>query len=114
MVKKRTVASAAKKQASEAKKASPARTAIVFDGSLDIAGAAQLREQLLQALTSKQPVVLNAANVEKVDTAALQVLTAFFKDADAQNLDVQWKEPTQAVKNAAQLLGLAGSLRLNG
>ena len=110
MARKRTVA---KKQTGDSESVAPAQSAIVFDGSLDIAGAGRLREQLLQALTDNQPVVLDAANVERVDTAALQVLTAFFKDATAQNLDVQWKEPAQALKNAAQLLGLRDSLCLN-
>jgi anti-anti-sigma regulatory factor len=110
MARKRAIA---KKQAVDSESAAPAKSVIVFDGSLDIAGAGRLREQLLQALTGKQPVVLDAANVERVDTAALQVLTAFFKDAGAQNLDVQWKEPAQALKNAARLLGLRDSLCLN-
>ncbi len=113
MAKKRTNSATAKSQVNEAQAAVPAQTAIVFDGSLDISCAGQLRGQLQQALTSNQPVVLDAANVERVDTAALQVLTAFFKDAGAQKLEVQWKEPAQTLVNAAQLLGLRDSLLLN-
>jgi ABC-type transporter Mla MlaB component len=113
MGKKRTVASTEKQPTSESATGAPAQTTIVFDGSLDIAAADMLREQLMQALTGHQPVVLDAVNVGRVDTAALQVLTAFIKDAGAQNLDVQWKEPTQALRNAAHLLGLHDSLLLH-
>ncbi|KPJ96323.1 MAG: hypothetical protein AMJ53_01005 [Gammaproteobacteria bacterium SG8_11] len=112
MAKKRTVSPNGKKHTNSAETAS-AHTTLVFDGALDIAGAAQLRERLLQVLTSRQPVVIDATSVERVDTAALQVLTAFFKDAGAQNLDVQWKTPAQSLKTAARLLGLQDSLQLS-
>ena len=95
MARKRSLASAGKSQTSESQDPAPAQTAIVFDGSLDIAGAEQLRDRLMQALSRNQPIVLDAANVERVDTSALQVLTAFFKDAGAYTLQVQWKEPAQ-------------------
>jgi phospholipid transport system transporter-binding protein len=85
---------------------------ILFESSLDIAGADRLRQQLLVVLREQSPVVLDAANVERVDTAALQVLTAFFKDADAANITVQWKQTSGALKNAARLLGLGSSLHL--
>lgn len=88
-------------------------TTIVFEGPLDIAGAGRLREQLMKALSGKQPVILDGANVERVDTAALQVLTAFCHDAGAQNLEIQWKDPAQSLVNAARLLGLQQSLELN-
>ena len=113
MAKKRTTVSSGKMQANTTESSTPAQTTLVFEGSLDIAGAGLLREQLMQALSEKQPVVIDAANVERVDTAALQVLTAFFKDAGAQNLEVRWKEPAQVLTNAAQMLGLHDSLQLN-
>ena len=112
MAKKRTTVSSGKKQANPAESSTTAQTTLVFEGTLDIAGAGRLREQLMHALSEKQPVVIDAANVERVDTAALQVLTAFFKDAGAQNQEISWKEPAQVLTNAAQLLGLHDSLQL--
>jgi anti-anti-sigma regulatory factor len=89
-----------------------AATAIVLEGSLDIAGVGQLRERLLQALSAKQNVTVDASHVERVDTAALQVLTAFFKDAVAQDMDIRWQEASQTFKDAAHLLGLHDALHL--
>ena len=110
MARKRSTGSAAKKSNSDTPVADA--TAIVLEGSLDISGAGGLRERLARALDTQQPVVLDAANVERVDTAALQVLTAFFKDAAAQQHDVQWKTASAALCNAAGLLGLQESLRI--
>lgn len=119
MAKKRVVASA---KTTHLEKQNPAASipvpetsmnTILFDPSLDIAGAAQLQQQLNGVLLSKTPVALDAANVERVDTAALQVLTAFFKDAEAANLTVQWQHASEALTNAARLLGLGPSLHLD-
>ena len=87
-------------------------TIIVCDHQVDIAKAGALRDVLLAALIDKKPVVLDAGDVERVDTAALQVLTAFFVDANAQNLKARWQNPSSAIINAASLLGLTDSLGL--
>jgi anti-anti-sigma regulatory factor len=113
MAKKRAGPSATKSRKSAGKAEIPAQPVIVLEGSLDISGAGYLREQLLQVLAGKQSVTVDAANVERVDTAALQVLTAFFKDAVAQNMVVQWQEPSQALRDAARLLGLNNTLNIN-
>ncbi len=85
---------------------------IVCDEVLDIAIAAALRDTLLQALQGEAPVVLQADGVSRADTAALQVLTAFFQDARSQGLTVRWEAPSTALQRAAQLLGLNDVLDL--
>lgn len=80
---------------------------------IDIATTAELRTQLLAALESKQPVVLDAAQVERADTAALQMLSAFIQDANAQQQTVQWKAPSEALSVSAELLGLLSLLKLS-
>ncbi len=85
---------------------------IVCDEMLDIAVAAELRAHLLEALTAKQPVTLDGGNVERADTAALQVLTAFFQDARSQDMDVQWSSASAALVRSAELLGIADLLEL--
>jgi phospholipid transport system transporter-binding protein len=119
MARKRGVASSArttrsKKQnpalspASEA----PANT-ILFDRSMDIASAGELQQKLITVLQANTPVELDATNVERVDTAALQVLTAFFKDAEAAGVAVQWKQTSETLDQAAHLLGLGQALHLD-
>ena len=85
---------------------------VLCEEVLDISSASELRDQLLQALVSERPVVLDAEHVERVDTAALQVLSAFVRDAGAHDQAVRWHAPSQSLQRSAALLGLAGVLGL--
>ena len=80
---------------------------------MDIAGAQELRGQLLDALASQQTVTLDASHVERADTAALQVLGAFFKDAISQKQTLQWKDPSTVLSGSAALIGMTEVLHLN-
>ena len=79
---------------------------------VSIATMAEFHPLLMQALAAKQTVVLNASHLERVDTAALQVLSAFVQDAKSQQQDVRWKEPSESLCQAAELVGLSGLLNL--
>ncbi|MDT8385397.1 MAG: STAS domain-containing protein [Gammaproteobacteria bacterium] len=79
---------------------------------LDITSVADFRLQLLEALTTKQPVELDASGVERADTAALQLLSAFMQDAHSQQQTVHWKDPSPALRQSAALLGLSPFLQL--
>ncbi len=79
---------------------------------MDISVVTKFRALLLEALDSRQSIVLDASQVERADTAALQVLSAFVQDAGTQHQDVQWKDPTQALHQSAALLGLSDILHL--
>lgn len=79
---------------------------------LDISSVGELCTELLTALESQQSVVLVAADIERVDTAALQVFSAFYQDARAQGQSVQWQQPSEALCHSAGLLGLQDLLEL--
>lgn len=85
---------------------------IVCDEMLDISVVGELRVLLLEALAAKQSVVLDGSAVERADTAALQVLTAFFQDARSQDIVVQWSSASEALIHSAELLGIADILDL--
>ncbi len=87
-------------------------TRVDLEDTFDITVAEKYRTKLLEALSGSKPIELNAEKIERADTSALQVLCAFFKDAKAQGIDVSWVKPTQAMKEAAQLLGLLSILEL--
>jgi len=87
-------------------------TTIVCDEVLDIAIAADLREALLEALRGGQPVTLDGSAVERADTAALQVLAAFFQDARSRGIPVRWHSPSAALLQAATLLGMVDILAM--
>jgi anti-anti-sigma regulatory factor len=85
---------------------------IPCEESLDISTVKELHSLLVQVLAAKQPVVLEGAQVTRVDTAALQVLGAFFQDARAQEISVRWDKPSEALGRSAALLGLTELLDL--
>lgn len=79
---------------------------------MDITSVAEFRQQLLEALATRQTVELDASGVERADTAALQLLSAFMQDALSQQQTVHWKDPSPALCQSAALLGLTPFLRL--
>lgn len=90
----------------------PAATRITCDPCLDISGARALHTQLQEALQTAEPVVLQADQVERVDTAALQVLSAFMREAQERRIAVQWLHPSVPLQYAAQLLDLTAIMAL--
>jgi len=68
--------------------------------------AAALKQQLLQLLEIPQPVVIDAAKVEQIDTPTLQLLYAFERDRAAADRQVEWRECSTQFQAAVALLGL--------
>jgi len=77
-----------------------------------IRDAAQLLAQLMLRIEHSAPVYIDAAQVERVDTAALQLLVAFLNDRKAQQRAVVWLDCSDALMRAARSLGLMGALAL--
>lgn len=88
-------------------------TIIECQPELDIATVEVLRQQLLSALQSPEPLDIDGRAVRKVHAAALQVFLSLMAEARAQNLPVRWRDPSPALVESAQLLGLADSLGLD-
>lgn len=85
---------------------------LVMASSCTVKDAADLKVILCGHLESPQPVVLDAANVERIDTAALQLLCAFVRDRQARGLKVQWQGSSSALLGAAELLDMKTLLGL--
>jgi anti-anti-sigma regulatory factor len=81
--------------------------------SLDISGVESLHAMLTGALAGGKGVLLRAGDVQRADTAALQLLTAFARDAQLRGVALQWQSPSPAVCRAARLLGLTARLGLD-
>ena len=90
-----------------------AQTVVDCGTSLDITLVKDFSETLKQSLAKGKPVVLNAANVENADGAAMQLLYAFFHDAKANDVALSWDAPSEALKRSASLLGMSTHLELN-
>ncbi len=85
---------------------------ISFDEVFDISQVANYHEQFNKLLNDHKKIVFNAENIERIDGAGLQLLTAFFKQAESLEISVQWQNCSEVLKNSAKLSGLTGSLRL--
>ncbi|MCF6339032.1 MAG: STAS domain-containing protein [Gammaproteobacteria bacterium] len=85
---------------------------IECDEVLDISSVAEFHARCLEALGTKQNLMLNASQVDRADTAALQVLGAFIQDANTRKQIVQWEAPSESLCQSAALLGLSEMLCL--
>ena len=92
-------------------KSTAADTAVVLPADCRMAFIAPLRDQLLASFDAA-PVKLDAAAVEKIDTAGVQLLAAFHRDAKDRGCDVSWISPSVPLRDAAQRLGLTNVLAL--
>lgn len=73
---------------------------------LTIAHCADLYAQLLAAMVEGQAVNIDLSEVERVDTAALQLLYDFQRDAVIQDLVVLWAKPSKVFCDAVDTLGM--------
>jgi phospholipid transport system transporter-binding protein len=85
-------------------------TQLVFEPVLDIVGARNLYGKLNSVLAHAKPVALDASRVERVDTAALQLLAAFCRTAREAGLALRWRDASPALREAAAMLGLHDAL----
>lgn len=76
-----------------------------------IADAGELHAQLKSALGSSQ-IVLDGTTVDRVDTAALQLLVVFQREAKQRERQLQWAGVSAPLYDAASQLGLTEALAL--
>lgn len=87
-------------------------THISFEDSMDISNAGDLHNRLRQSLESSRYITIDAGSVERADTAVLQLLCAFFKEAGQRGIEVNWQNPSESLAGSARLLGVHELLRL--
>ena len=81
--------------------------------TLTITDVSKLYAELLVPLAEGTPVNLNVSNIERIDTAAVQLIYSFFREAQTQGYAIEWKAPSQAFCHSIQLLGLAEQMNIN-
>ncbi len=69
-------------------------------------------KQSLTAELARQDITLDGTAVTRIDTAGLQLLLAFVIDRRRAGLATRWHSPTSALRDAAELAGLAEALGL--
>jgi ABC-type transporter Mla MlaB component len=73
---------------------------------LTISHCADIYAQLHLAMTEGQAVSIDISQVERVDTAAVQLLYGFQREAKAQGLVTIWSQASKVFCDAVDILGL--------
>lgn len=77
----------------------------------------QALQELLERFAedgNKDRVVIHAAEVERVDTAGIQLLYAFVREARRRGIALEWDQPSAKLAAAAELLGMRSALEISG
>lgn len=85
---------------------------IECNDALDVSLVSDFKALLQQASGQEVPIVLDASQLERIDGAGLQLVTAFFQEAIESGLSVSWRNPSEALIYAADLTGLKEVLQL--
>lgn len=88
------------------------KTIIACESTVDIKIAAELYEHLKNAVDNQHEVEINASEVQRVDTAVLQIFLVFVQEAKAKDVTVTWQGVSDAFNKAADLLGIRSQLAL--
>ena len=89
------------------------KTRISFGPVLDVSGSGELKKQLEKIFRRKTPFELDGSAIERIDTAALQVLVAFSRESRNRDIELTWANASDPLRNASTLLGLTQELGIN-
>lgn len=85
---------------------SSADPVIILDAMLTIQNVARLHERLQKCYSANDLIEIDAAQVESIDTATLQLLTALKKEAVRHQKEIVFSAPSRRFIESAGLLGL--------
>ncbi len=80
--------------------------------SLTIQEASGLKQQLAGILSAGGPVYLDGTAVRSADTAGIQLLVAFAREAKMRNVEIIWRGASEVLLQSATRLGLSALLGL--
>jgi phospholipid transport system transporter-binding protein len=93
--------------------AAPGSQPVVTLGSnCTVKDAATLKQSLCAVLNSEAAVIIDIGAVDRIDTAAIQLLCAFVRQRAADAHGVVWRGTPAALREAAGLLGVCELLML--
>lgn len=99
--------------APDASAAAPASQPVVrLDSNCTVKDAAALKQSLCAVLNNEAAVIIDVGSVERIDTAAIQVLCAFVRQRAADAHAVIWQGIPTTLREAAGLLGVSDMLML--
>jgi ABC-type transporter Mla MlaB component len=90
----------------------PASNTLALAAECTVSDAASLKERLAGLLDKPQAVTLDITALQRIDTAGIQVITAFVRERAGHGWPVEWQGTAPALAAAARLLGLTSLLKL--
>lgn len=97
---------------SAAQAAQPVSTTLTLAAECLVSRAATLKEELGALVEEPQTVTLDVSSLQRIDTAGLQVITAFVRERATHGRAIAWHGTAPVLVTAAQLLGLTSLLGL--
>ncbi|MES1196476.1 MAG: STAS domain-containing protein [Steroidobacter sp.] len=94
------------------KESADAPTLVILPAQCMMRDALDLKAQLLKCLETTDAVQIDAAKLERIDAAGVQVLLAFVLDRAKQDRNVEWCAVNKTMRDAAKAMGLESTLRL--
>lgn len=88
-------------------------THVTLEAVLGVADARLLYDKLGATLTGAASIVMDGGRVERIDTAAMQVLANFCRAARERGQALVWQNPSTSLQQAAHALGLEAMLEMN-
>lgn len=93
----------------------PAKSdSLALNADCTLAEADSLKAALAGLIDEPRAVTLDASAVQRIDTAALQLLAAFARDRRIGGRTLEWRGAEHALDPAARLLGMSDLLGLSG
>jgi phospholipid transport system transporter-binding protein len=90
--------------------AEPQSAVIKLGASLRIQDVAASHHLLERTLEGGTPVRIDLGELTDVDTAGVQLLAAYGREAARRGIELRWSGETAALLKALRLLGMSGSL----
>lgn len=90
-----------------------ASAVIRLPAELGIEAASELHRELVAHVDDPAPVVLEAEEVARIHTAALQLFCLFCRDRRDAGRRTDWRAPSNAMRAAAALLGVTTLLNMS-
>ncbi|PCJ33314.1 MAG: hypothetical protein COA90_00295 [Gammaproteobacteria bacterium] len=87
-------------------------TVIECGNTLGIADVGDLYAKLLTELAEGNSVRFNVSEIERIDTAALQVMCSYSKEVISHGQSLVWQSPSEAFLRSVRLLGLESRMNI--
>jgi len=83
---------------------------ITLPTELEISAVTEFHHSLVAQLTHlapQQQIIIDASEIQRIDTAGIQILAALVREASTQKNTLTWHNPSDELTTCAEHLGLS-------